>query len=229
MGKSSGLVTHMTGFDSRVRIDSGCGAMEARRVRDPEDTGSIPVTLTKVIGTPKTFADGRTTGNAKDGPYRTRCIQDVPGRDGEVQPDDDDRLGYVSDGTNRGSGEKCINRSSSPPVEGSNPLSAPLRGTRRSSSNLVQSNWLSARRLRVRVPSTPPATCPSRRAHRTEGQMTRWSMGTTGGSQLPKPGSSPGRVTHTGSGPGGQPACKAGVQWTSEVRSLGPVPPAVVV
>ncbi len=46
MGKSSGLVTHMTGFDSRIRIDSGCSAMAARRVRDPEEAGSIPATLT---------------------------------------------------------------------------------------------------------------------------------------------------------------------------------------
>ena len=47
MGKSSGLVTHMTGFDSRIRIQSGCSAMAARRVRDPEDAGSSPATLTR--------------------------------------------------------------------------------------------------------------------------------------------------------------------------------------
>ncbi len=68
MRKSSGLVTHMTGFDSRVRIYSGCSAMAARRVWDPEDAGSIPATLTKGTGTPVPFADGRTTGNAKAGP-----------------------------------------------------------------------------------------------------------------------------------------------------------------
>jgi hypothetical protein len=46
MGKSSGLVTHMTGFDSRIRIETGCSAVAARRVRDPEDAGSIPAALT---------------------------------------------------------------------------------------------------------------------------------------------------------------------------------------
>ena len=87
MGKSSGLVTHMTGFDSRVRIDSGCSAVAARRVRDPEDTGSIPVTLTRVVGSsgPSPPVQGSNSLSAPFGgpgvvaPIRSRATGCQPG------------------------------------------------------------------------------------------------------------------------------------------------------
>ena len=107
----------------------------------------------------------------------------------------------------------------------------PFGGPGGSSSNQVQSNWLSARRLRVRVPSNAARYLPlltERIGQR--GQMTRWVYGYDlealnfqNRVRVPVESLTP------DPGPGGQPACKAGVQWTSEVRSLGPVRPAVVV
>lgn len=44
--KSSCLVNSRIGFDPRLRIQPGCGAVAARRVWDPEAAGSTPATLT---------------------------------------------------------------------------------------------------------------------------------------------------------------------------------------
>lgn len=120
MGKSSGLVTHMTGFDSRIRIQSGCSAMAARRVRDPEDAGSIPATLT----------------HSDEWRSSSKRLE-------QLAVDQKDA--------------------------GSNPVCA-------------------ARYLTWTATWFGP------------GRMARWSMGMTGDSQSPKPGSSPGRATTPGLG-----------------------------
>ena len=85
MGKSSGLVTHLTGFDSRIRIQPGCGAVAARRVRDPEDAGSIPATLTTTPRHPRRSSSNRirATGCQPEGcgfePRLRRSLPDPTG------------------------------------------------------------------------------------------------------------------------------------------------------